>query len=223
LLFRLSEVGETGSSGAGGSSRGLSGQSFLNDYEQARQVEADVLNAGNAIGGITDRDVPIVLPLAIIGGGVDFLVNFFEDIFGGGESPPPIPRQLRHHRHPLYSVILGIPEGLIPDEVSGGRPPVCGDPWLCPTRPLADDKVLEIPQASTPTPTPRPTPTWDEIQQHIAQLRANGEDSRSIELYLEQVDGLPKSLAYPLSLPGAYVPHDYQAIPTPEPGPILPE
>jgi hypothetical protein len=88
---------------------------------------------------------------------------------------------LLHGRHPLYPVIIGVPPGLIPNQESSGKPPICGDPCLC------ADKVLEIPQATTPaTPTPRPTPTWDEIQQHIAQLRANGEDSRSIELYLEQ-------------------------------------
>ena len=50
---------------------------------------------------------------------VDFLVNFFEDIFGGSDNPPT-PRQLLHGRHPLYPVILGIQDGLIPDEWSAG-------------------------------------------------------------------------------------------------------
>jgi hypothetical protein len=152
------------------------------------------------------------------------LFDIFDAIFGGGDSAPPTPRQLLHGRHPLYPVILAVPPGLIPNQESSGKPELCGDPCICPIKPLADDRVLEIPQATTPaTPTPRPTPTWDQIEQDIARLRANGEDAADIERYLEDVDGLPKSLAYPLSLPGAYVPHPYQAIPTPGPGPILPE
>src|ERR1700691_5203977 len=53
---------------------------------------------------------------------------FFGDLFGGGS--PPIPRQLRHQRHPLYKAILGVPDGLIPDEMSEGAPPIYGDPFL---------------------------------------------------------------------------------------------
>ena len=73
-------------------------------------------------------------PPPIIGGAVDFLVNFFEDIFGGGSSPE-IPRQLMHGRHPLYPVILGVSDGLIPTEASEGLK-VCGDPEPSKARPL---------------------------------------------------------------------------------------
>jgi hypothetical protein len=101
----------------------------------------DVYIGGNAIGGITYDEVPIALPLAIIAGGVDFLVNFFEDILGGGESPPPIPRQLRHNRHPLYPVILGVPDDLIPNEGSEGLK-ICGDPSPDITAPLQTAPIL---------------------------------------------------------------------------------
>ncbi|MGA7870734.1 MAG: hypothetical protein WCA22_07525 [Candidatus Binatus sp.] len=61
----------------------------------------------------------------------------FDDLFGGGGSDtPPIPRQLRHGRHPLYPLILGFSDGLIPTMESAGKPPVCGDPDLCPDPPL---------------------------------------------------------------------------------------
>ena len=48
-----------------------------------------------------------------------------------------IPRQLMHGRHPLYPVILGVSDGLIPTEASAGKPQFCGDPQPCPNaRPL---------------------------------------------------------------------------------------
>ncbi len=73
--------------------------------------------------------------MALIGGAVDFLVNFFEDIFGGG-STLEIPRQLLHKRHPLYPVILGFPNGEIPTEGSEGKPELCGDAEFCGVLPL---------------------------------------------------------------------------------------
>ena len=39
-----------------------------------------------------------------------------------GSSSPPTPRQLLHGRHPLYPVILGVSDGLIPTEASAGNP-----------------------------------------------------------------------------------------------------
>ena len=59
----------------------------------------------------------MAVPAAIAAYVIDFLVNFFEDIFGGGSSPP-IPRQLMHRRHPLYGEIIGIDSGLIPTDAS---------------------------------------------------------------------------------------------------------
>jgi hypothetical protein len=43
---------------------------------------------------------------------------------------------LRHGRHPLYPVMLGVPVSLNPDEVSAGKPPICGDPHVCNKCPL---------------------------------------------------------------------------------------
>jgi len=142
----LSETGQTSSQGTGGgpsgnaiaapsgSSGGLSPQSVANDYQQAVQVGTDVFDGANALG-LAFREIPLALPLAIIAEDVDFLVNFFEDIFGGGGSPP-IPRQLMHARHPLYPVILGVQDGLIPDEMSKGKAELCGDAEFCGTKPL---------------------------------------------------------------------------------------
>jgi hypothetical protein len=152
LVRSLSETGQTSGSGPGGgfspsgmaiappsgSSGGLSGQSVLNDSQQAFQVGEDVYNTANQLG-ITYNEIPIALPLAIIGGVVDFVVNFFEDIFGGSDHPQ-IPRQLLHGRHPLYPVMLGVSDGLIPTEASAGKPEFCGDLSVCNKRPLPKDK-----------------------------------------------------------------------------------
>jgi hypothetical protein len=81
------------------------------------------INIGNNSGSDDASDsisidvTPIVEVLALAGATFG-LYEFFDWLLGGSDNPPPIPRQLRHHRHPLYSVILGIPEGLIPDEAS---------------------------------------------------------------------------------------------------------
>jgi len=137
LVRSLSEVGQTSSSGPGGgpsgtaltlpsgSSDGLSPQSVLNDSQQALQVGNDIYQSFNVLRPFLGKEASdalagYALPLAIIGGGIDFLVNFFEDIFGGGSSPE-IPRQLLHGRHPLYPDLVGAPDGLIPDEASAVR------------------------------------------------------------------------------------------------------
>ena len=138
IVRSLSETSQTSSQGSNGgfspsgmaipppsgSSGGLSPQSVENDSRQALQVGTDIY-VGASVLGITYSEIPIALPLAIIGGAIDFLVNFFEDLFGGGGSPT-IPRQLLHARHPLYPLILGFPEGLIPTEGSAG-PTICPD------------------------------------------------------------------------------------------------
>ena len=158
FIRSLSEAGQTSASGAGsggfspsgmmfpspsGSSGGLSPQSLGNDSQQALQVGEDIYNVANSIP-ITYEESPIALPLALIGGTIDFLVNFFEDIFGGGGSPET-PRQLLHGRHPLYPVILGLPDGLIPSPGPGssGTPQFCevAGPAPCPNaRPLSNDQ-----------------------------------------------------------------------------------
>jgi hypothetical protein len=73
---------------------------------------------------------------AIVATVVDALVQGLLDLFGGSDNPPT-PRKLLHGRHPLYPVILGVPEGEIPDEVSAGAPQFVGDPKPRPNaRPL---------------------------------------------------------------------------------------
>jgi hypothetical protein len=122
----------------------------VNDSQQALQVGNDVFQGTNEIGasiGTPEATYPLALPLAIIGGGVDFLVNFFEDIFGGSDTPP-IPRQLGHNRHPLYPVILGLSDGLIPTEASEGRPELCGDAEFCGTNPLQKSEYRNAPPAT---------------------------------------------------------------------------
>ena len=83
---------------------------------------------------------------AAIGASIGATVSFFEALFGGSSDTPPTPRQLLHGRHPLYPVILGVPEGEIPDEVSAGMPQLSGDVQYSGTPPL-----------STSSPTPSPT------------------------------------------------------------------
>ncbi len=150
LVRSLSEQGQTSSNGSGGgpsgraisppsgSSGGLSPQSVYNDTQQALQVGTDIyLGAGLLAYFLGPEAPPFVAPLALIGGAIDFLVNFFEDIFGGSSSETP--RQLLSRRHPLYPKIIGVSEDLIPDEAPSGKPEFCGDPQPCRKRPLGKD------------------------------------------------------------------------------------
>ena len=80
---------------------------------------------------------------AIVATVVDALVQGLLDLFGGSDNPPT-PRKLLHGRHPLYPVILGVPEGEIPDEVSAGAPQFVGDPQPRPNaRPLQKDPSMQ--------------------------------------------------------------------------------
>lgn len=83
---------------------------------------------------------------ALIGAAIGATVSFFEDLFGGG-SAPPTPRQLLHAQHPLYPVILGVSDGVIPTEGSEGKPELCGDAQFCGVLPL---------QKGTPVATKNP-------------------------------------------------------------------
>jgi hypothetical protein len=65
-------------------------------------------------------------PGAVIGFAIGALVSFFEDLFGGSDSPPVF-RKLRHDRHPLYTGILGVPDSLIPDEAPARPQDPCDD------------------------------------------------------------------------------------------------
>jgi hypothetical protein len=86
---------------------------------------------------------------------VDFLVNFFEDNFGDGS--PPIPRQLRHGRHPLYAGIIGIRTGLIVSEFSEG-PKFCSDPHPCKDPPLQKPEIRQPQQPELRNAPPPPKP-----------------------------------------------------------------
>ena len=212
FIRSLSEAGQTSASGAGsggfspsgmmfpspsGSSGGLSPQSVENDSQQAFQVGVDIYDAAslfNLLLAPESLQLP-ALALALVGGDIDFLVNFYEDIFGGSDNPPT-PRQLLHGRHPLYPVILGIQNGLIPDEMSAGPEQTCGDLQICTIWPLADDKVLEIPQATragTPTP-PVPNITWDQLEREYKYLHEQGRTPLYIEGVFES-EGVPEYIA----------------------------
>ena len=81
---------------------------------------------------------------ATIGASIGATVSFFEALFGGSSDTPPTPRKLLHGRHPLYPVILGIQNGLIPDEASAGAPKLVGDPQPSPNaRPLQKDPSMQ--------------------------------------------------------------------------------
>jgi hypothetical protein len=79
----------------------------------------------SALGYIWEADADsggFLTPAAIVASILDGLVQLFLDIFDGGSSSPPTPRQLLHGRHPSYAAILGIPLGLLPDQGSAGAP-----------------------------------------------------------------------------------------------------
>jgi len=99
-----------------------------NGTTAAYSYEADI---GAAESGNVE-----VLTVALVATAIYETIEFFLDIFGGS-SHAPIPRQLRHARHPLYAAILGIQLGLLPDEDSAGTPdrpkpcpPVPGPPGI---------------------------------------------------------------------------------------------
>jgi hypothetical protein len=120
--------GVAGPSGQGG---GPSWQKTGNDLQQAWGVSEGYPSATYSDG----EGASVALPLGAVAFGIDFLVNFFEDLFSGPNSPP-IPRKLMHKRHPLYGEILGIDTGIIATVGSDGPPQFCGDPKNCNKSPL---------------------------------------------------------------------------------------
>ncbi|MGC1679391.1 MAG: hypothetical protein WA740_17800, partial [Candidatus Binataceae bacterium] len=98
-----------------------------------------------AFPGISDNEeeAPVALPVAILATGIDFLVNFFEDLFSGSENPP-IPRQLMHKRHPLYVRILGVEISIVPTEGSSAPVGATGAPSNTP--PLQKAPMPEAPK-----------------------------------------------------------------------------
>ena len=131
------EPRRTGAAGPSSQGGGPSWQKTGNDLQQAWGVSEGYPSATYSDG----EGASVALPLGAVAFGIDFLVNFFEDLFSGPNSPP-IPRKLMHKRHPLYGDILGIDSGTIPTEGSQGVT-FCADPQPCNKPPL---------QKSTPAP-----------------------------------------------------------------------
>jgi hypothetical protein len=147
MVRSLSEVGQTGTSGpgggggrsgGGGGSSGGGSNPFLPQYTpfptSGSQIGSNAQNlaeagaAGAAAYGAAYL-VYAALGLSeigppgwIIAAGIG-LFELFDELFGGGSDSPPVFRKLRHNRHPLYPVILGVPDGLTPDETSGKESP----------------------------------------------------------------------------------------------------
>jgi hypothetical protein len=102
--------------------------------------------------------------------------QFFQNLFGLGGSTPPTPRQLLHGRHPLYPVILGVQDGLIPDEVSAGQPQFCGDPQPCGIAPLLKIQYQSVPFLKSP---------YNELtNEQYSRLRANGYSDEDIKVLI---------------------------------------
>jgi hypothetical protein len=149
LVRSLSEAGQTSSSGPGGGSGGGSGfggqsagqsagngsggfsPNFSPSLQQGAEAYGVFVGANAAVQGITaliaylTAGEVVLGPPGWIAAAASGLFVLFDDLFGGGGSSPQIPRQLRHGRHPLYPVMLGVPNGLIPTEASAGLE-ICG-------------------------------------------------------------------------------------------------
>jgi hypothetical protein len=164
LVRSLSEAGQTSSSGPGGGSGGGSGfggqsagqsagngsggfsPNFSPSLQQGAEAYGVYVGANAAVQGITALVAYLTAgevalgPPGWIAAAASGLFVLFDDLFGGGSDNPAPPRQLRHGRHPLYPVMLGVPDGLIPTMGSAGAPPICGDPHVCNKCPLQKDK-----------------------------------------------------------------------------------
>jgi hypothetical protein len=134
LVRSLSETGQTSSSGPGGGPSGSAIAGPSGGGGGGFSITGQLQNGGESIGvGLgaqvaesIGEDVASYLgaeligsyagPVGIAAATIYDLVSLFEDLFGGGGSSPETPRQLLHGRHPLYPVMLGVSDGLIPDE-----------------------------------------------------------------------------------------------------------
>ena len=234
IMRSPSETGQTSSSGSGGGPAGNGGggggggggsNPFLPAFNpiptSGSQIAGSVVNQAEAAGAglaaygalwgtsalvaaLTAGEVaiPVVGWIAAVGTG---LFELFDELFGGGSSEPPTPRQLRHQRHPLYPVILGFPDGLIPDQVSKGLK-VCGDPYPSKTPPL--QRVKD----PTPSPTAQPTPgnTLSPLDVSFIRLleRILGPER------VRQMFTIPNPPSFPFGQPtpdGQANPNDYRA------------
>jgi hypothetical protein len=97
---------------------------------------------------------------------------------------------LLHGRHPLYPVILGVPEGEIPDEVSAGAPQFVGDP-----KPRPNARPLQKKKQTTQTPA-------DIFNDCIHENLLTGEGSVPFTLCLGLTGGCVATGAAPVCLVG---------------------
>src|ERR1019366_3106596 len=67
------------------------------------------------IWGTDASTLGLVTPAAIVASILAGLEELFFDLFGGGSDAPPIPYQLKHGRHPVYTK-LGLSDDLTPDQ-----------------------------------------------------------------------------------------------------------
>jgi hypothetical protein len=143
LVRSLSGVGQTSSSGPAGGPAGNaiappsgSQSGFSLNPAGGAENESEGAAAGLVAGVIYGGESGALAygPVgAAIGAAIGAIASFFEDIFSGGSDAPPLPRQLMHARHPLYPVILGVQ---VVDEMSAGKPELCGDEEFCGINPL---------------------------------------------------------------------------------------
>jgi len=125
LVRSLSETSQTSSQGTGsgpsgnaiaapsGGGNGSFGSWLSQDEENNLK---NYFSFGNLGVGVGDSESGFIVPVGTFAGIIEQWISFFEWLLGGGS--PPIPRQLTHARHPLYPVILGVSDGLIPTEAS---------------------------------------------------------------------------------------------------------
>jgi hypothetical protein len=130
MVRSLSEAGETGTSGPGSGPAG----NAIAAPSGGGGVPSAALNVGIAEAGANASFLGGYAALALLAPKIAALYaagvipgivvtaafalfDIFDAIFGGSDTPM-IPRQLRHNRHPLYPDVLGVSDGLIPDEMS---------------------------------------------------------------------------------------------------------
>jgi hypothetical protein len=129
----MSQVGQQGWSGPpngggyggfGNFGSGHGSGSGVNGHEQALSDEAVPVEAflgAESLGSTSGwyllpigSEYSIPIPLAAL---PSIFESIWDDLFGRGNSAPPIPYQMRHHRHPIYP-ILGIADDLTPTQAS---------------------------------------------------------------------------------------------------------
>lgn len=172
LVRSLSEAGQTSTSGSNGGPAGnavaRSGggggvPTAVTDAAAADTAATAAFNGGyialNLLG--FEKIAPLYgagLVPGIVATAALALFDIFDAIFGNGGSNPPLPRQLDHGRHPLYPDILAVSVSLIVDEVSAGKPPICGDPAVCNKPPNQKKDPAPGPTNGDSTTTPGQNP-----------------------------------------------------------------